>query len=155
MLPLKNGGVPTNAASGLTASNMTSKLGYTLQSLYIVPWAELCRFSSTWEKHKVHCIMGMKFRDYILIIILPYTFYSIPKLSGCYRLRSERHNVLGRVRLSVHLFVLAFPGELFDIWPWFLTWGCIIGHYQSKVFVCVSVISACMRIIARMWFIGF
>ena len=29
------------------------------------------------------------------------------------------------------------------------------SHYQSEVFVCVSVISWCMRIIARMWSIGF
>ncbi len=28
------------------------------------------------------------------------------------------------------------------------------SHYQFKVFVCVSVISGCMRIIARIWSIG-
>ncbi len=29
------------------------------------------------------------------------------------------------------------------------------SHYQSKVFVCVSIVSRCMRIIARMRLIGF
>ncbi len=29
------------------------------------------------------------------------------------------------------------------------------SHYQSKVFVCVSVISGRVRIIVRMWLIGF
>ena len=28
------------------------------------------------------------------------------------------------------------------------------SHYQFQVFVCVSVISGCLRIIARMWSIG-
>ncbi len=49
-----------------------------------------------------------------------------------YRPRSEGDNVFGSVRPSVCLFV-----------------------YQSKVFVCVSVISGRVRIIARMQSIGF
>ncbi len=52
----------------------------------------------------------------------------------CYQPRSEGDNVLGSVRPSVYLF------------------GCIRyeSHYQSKVFVCVSVISGRMRIIVQM-----
>ncbi len=56
-----------------------------------------------------------------------------------YRPRSEGDNVLGSVRPSV--FSLTVKSNK--------------NHYQSKVFVCVSIISGRMRIIARMRSIGF
>ncbi len=61
-----------------------------------------------------------------------------------YRPRSEGDNALGSVRLSVRLCALSRLNRL--------TYNK--SHYQFKVFVCVSVISGHMRIIARMRSIG-
>ena len=69
--------------------------------------------------------------------------------------------LVASVRLSVCQFVCALLSEPFDLWPWFLAWGSTLTssrlglYYQSKVFVCVSVISGHVRIIARMRSIGF
>ncbi len=61
-----------------------------------------------------------------------------------YRPRSEGDNVLGSVRPSVRLSDLSRLNRLTNK-----------SHYQSKVFVCVSVISRHMRIVARMRSNGF
>ncbi len=68
-----------------------------------------------------------------------------------YRPRSEGDNALGSVRLfvclSVRLSVLSCLNRS--------TYDLDIWYYQSKVFVCVSIISRRMRIIARKRSIGF
>ncbi len=64
---------------------------------------------------------------------------------------SEGDNVLGSVRPSV------CPSVRLSVWMSVcaLTAKSNNSHYQSKVFVCVSVISGRRRIIARMRSIGF
>ncbi len=69
--------------------------------------------------------------------------------ANIYRPRSEGDNVLGSVRPSVRLSVRP------SVRPSVCAVKSSRSHYQSKVFVCVSVISRRMRIIARMRSIGF
>ncbi len=57
-----------------------------------------------------------------------------------YRPRSEGDSVLGSIRLSVRRSVSTMSNN---------------HHYQSKVIICVSVISGRLRIIMRMRSIGF
>ncbi len=55
--------------------------------------------------------------------------------------------LVASVRLSVRLCPLSRLNRF--------TYDLDKNHYQSKVFVCVSIISGRMRIIKRMWSIGF
>ena len=59
-------------------------------------------------------------------------------------------HLVGSVRLSVCPFVCALTAEPLDLRPA----KSNKSHYQFKVFVCVSVISRRMQIIARMRSIG-
>ncbi len=58
--------------------------------------------------------------------------------------------LVASVCLCVCVSVRAFLAE-----PLNLKFGVKGGHYQSEIFVCVSVIKGHMRIISRMWSIGF
>ncbi len=73
-----------------------------------------------------------------------------------YRPRTEGDNALGSVRPSVCPFVCALTVEPFDIRDSALTSAAKSNksHYQSRVLVCVSVISRRIGIIARMRSIG-
>ncbi len=76
----------------------------------------------------------------------PSTFVFFIARIGIFIDREAREimHLVASVRLSVCLFVCALLFEPFDLW----------SHYQFKVFVCVSLISGRMRIIARMRSIG-
>ncbi len=63
-------------------------------------------------------------------------------------LAKQGDNALGSIHLSVRLSVCPLPLSHLNR----LTHN---HYYQSKVIVCVSVISGCMQIIVRMWSIGF
>ncbi len=70
-----------------------------------------------------------------------------------YRPRSEGDNTLSSVRPSIHLsvcpFVCALMAEPVDLEPLSSAAKSNKSHYQCKVFVCVSVSSGRIRIIAQ------
>ncbi len=82
-----------------------------------------------------------------LIVKITAFYASTLLFTICYRLRSEGDNALGSVRLSVRLSVCPFVCAL-------TVEKGNRRHYQFKVFVCVSLISGRMRIIAHMRSIG-